>query len=50
MRNSPAHDLPVRRPTAQSCRDDEHRIIDAVAKRDRAKAEKLMLDTWTTSA
>ena len=32
-------------PTAQSCRDDEHQqIIDAVAKRDRAKAEKLMLD------
>jgi len=32
-------------PTAQSCRDDEHlHIIDAVARRDRAKAEKLMLD------
>jgi len=32
-------------PTAQSCRDDEHQmIIDAVAKRDRARAEKLMLD------
>jgi DNA-binding GntR family transcriptional regulator len=32
-------------PTAQSCRNDEHeRIIDAVARRDRAKAEKLMLD------
>lgn len=32
-------------PTAQSCRDDEHRmIIDAVAKRDRARAEKIMLD------
>lgn len=32
-------------PTAQSCRHDEHElIIDAVAKRDRAKAEKLMLD------
>jgi len=31
-------------PTAQSCRNDEHeRIIDAVAKRDRARAEKLML-------
>lgn len=30
-------------PTAQSCRDDEHQmIIDAVAKRDRARAEKLM--------
>ncbi len=32
-------------PTAQSCRDDEHQmIIDAVARRDRARAEKLMLD------
>lgn len=32
-------------PTAQSCRNDEHeRIVDAVAKRDRARAEKLMLD------
>jgi DNA-binding GntR family transcriptional regulator len=32
-------------PTAQSCRHDEHRlIVDAVAKRDRARAEKLMLD------
>jgi DNA-binding GntR family transcriptional regulator len=32
-------------PTATSCRNDEHRmIIDAVAKRDRARAEKLMLD------
>lgn len=32
-------------PTAQSCRDDEHQmIIDAVSKRDRARAEKLMLD------
>jgi DNA-binding GntR family transcriptional regulator len=32
-------------PTAQSCRDDEHQmIIDAVAKRDRARAEKIMLD------
>jgi DNA-binding GntR family transcriptional regulator len=31
-------------PTAQSCRDDEHQmIIDAVAKRDRARAEKIML-------
>jgi DNA-binding GntR family transcriptional regulator len=31
-------------PTAQSCRDDEHQmIIDAVAKRDRARAETLML-------
>ena len=31
-------------PTAQSCRHDEHElIIDAVAKRDRARAEKLML-------
>ena len=32
-------------PTAQSCRDDEHQlIIDALARRDRARAEKLMLD------
>jgi DNA-binding GntR family transcriptional regulator len=32
-------------PTASSCRNDEHGlIIDAVAKRDRARAEKLMLD------
>jgi DNA-binding GntR family transcriptional regulator len=32
-------------PTAQSCRDDEHQlIIDAVAKRDHARAEKIMLD------
>ncbi len=32
-------------PTANSCRNDEHElIIDAVAKRDRARAEKLMLD------
>ncbi|MDB5858446.1 MAG: transcriptional regulator, GntR family [Ramlibacter sp.] len=32
-------------PTAQSCRHDEHgMIIDAVAKKDRARAEKLMLD------
>jgi len=32
-------------PTATSCRHDEHGlIIDAVAKRDRARAEKLMLD------
>ena len=32
-------------PTAQSCRDDEHQmIIDAVAKRDRTRAEKIMLD------
>ena len=32
-------------PTAQSCRNDEHEmIIDAVARRDRARAEKLMLD------
>lgn len=31
-------------PTATSCRHDEHEhIIDAVAKRDRARAEKLML-------
>ncbi len=32
-------------PTANSCRNDEHQlIIDSVAKRDRARAEKLMLD------
>jgi DNA-binding GntR family transcriptional regulator len=32
-------------PTAQSCRDDEHQmIIDAVAKKDRARAEKIMLE------
>jgi DNA-binding GntR family transcriptional regulator len=32
-------------PTAQSCRDDEHQlIVNAVAKRDAARAEKLMLD------
>lgn len=32
-------------PTAQSCRNDEHEaIVNAVAKRDRARAEKLMLD------
>jgi DNA-binding GntR family transcriptional regulator len=32
-------------PTAQSCRDDEHQmIVDAVARRDRARAEKIMLD------
>lgn len=32
-------------PTAQSCRHDEHSlIIDAVGKRDRARAEKLMLE------
>mgnify|MGYP006138274427 CR=1 FL=1 len=32
-------------PTATSCRNDEHgMIIEALAKRDRAKAEKLMLD------
>lgn len=32
-------------PTATSCRHDEHRlIVDAVAKRDVAKAEKLMLE------
>jgi DNA-binding GntR family transcriptional regulator len=31
-------------PTAQTCRNDEHeRIVDAVARRDRARAEKLML-------
>jgi DNA-binding GntR family transcriptional regulator len=32
-------------PTAQSCRDDEHQmIVDAVSKRDRARAEKIMLE------
>jgi DNA-binding GntR family transcriptional regulator len=32
-------------PTSQSCRDDEHQmIIDAVAKRDAARAEQIMLD------
>jgi DNA-binding GntR family transcriptional regulator len=32
-------------PTATSCRHDEHEmIIDAVARKDRARAEKLMLD------
>ena len=32
-------------PTAQSCRDDEHQmIIDAVAKKDRGRAEKIMLE------
>jgi DNA-binding GntR family transcriptional regulator len=32
-------------PTAQSCRDDEHQlIIEAVARRDRARAEKIMMD------
>ena len=32
-------------PTASSCRADEHTIIvDAIAKRDRVRAEKLMLD------
>ena len=32
-------------PTAKSCRDDEHQvIIEAVARKDRARAEKLMLD------
>jgi DNA-binding GntR family transcriptional regulator len=32
-------------PTAQSCRNDEHqKIVEAVAKRDRVRAEKLMLD------
>jgi DNA-binding GntR family transcriptional regulator len=32
-------------PTADSCRNDEHAlIIDAIAKRDQARAEKLMLD------
>jgi len=32
-------------PTASSCRADEHTVIvDAIAKRDRVRAEKLMLD------
>ncbi len=32
-------------PTATSCRNDEHGlIVDAIAKRDRARAEKLMMD------
>jgi len=32
-------------PTAQSCRHDEHGlIIDALAKKDRARAEKLMIE------
>lgn len=32
-------------PTAQSCRDDEHQmIIDAVARKDRGRAEKIMLE------
>lgn len=32
-------------PTATSCRSDEHTlIVDAIAKRDRGRAEKLMLD------
>lgn len=32
-------------PTAHSCRNDEHeRLVDAVARRDRAKSEKLMLE------
>ena len=32
-------------PTATSCRADEHsQIIDAIAKRDAARAEKLMLE------
>jgi DNA-binding GntR family transcriptional regulator len=32
-------------PTATSCRSDEHTmIVDAIAKRDRVRAEKLMLD------
>jgi DNA-binding GntR family transcriptional regulator len=32
-------------PTAQSCRDDEHHlIVEAVSKRDRARAEKIMLE------
>jgi len=32
-------------PTASSCRSDEHtQIVDAIAKRDRARAEKLMSD------
>jgi DNA-binding GntR family transcriptional regulator len=32
-------------PTATSCRADEHsQIIDAIARRDAARAERLMLD------
>jgi DNA-binding GntR family transcriptional regulator len=32
-------------PTSQSCRDDEHRlIVEAVARRDAPRAEKIMLD------
>lgn len=32
-------------PTASSCRSDEHKqIVDAIAKRDRARAESLMLE------
>ena len=32
-------------PTATSCRSDEHTlIVDAIAKRDRGRAEKLMLE------
>jgi DNA-binding GntR family transcriptional regulator len=32
-------------PTAQSCRNDEHeKLVEAVARRDRGRAEKLMLD------
>jgi DNA-binding GntR family transcriptional regulator len=32
-------------PTAQSCRDDEHQlIVNAVARKDHARAQKLMLD------
>lgn len=32
-------------PTATSCRNDEHaQIVEAIAKRDRGRAEKLMLD------
>lgn len=32
-------------PTSQSCRDDEHQlIVDAVARRDAARAEKIMLE------
>ena len=32
-------------PTATSCRNDEHTlIVEAIAKRDRGRAEKLMLD------
>jgi DNA-binding GntR family transcriptional regulator len=35
-------------PTANSCRSDEHgQIVDAIAKRDRARAEKLMLHHLT---